>query len=78
MSSIPTAGSAAETPVTAESGHTLDLDRHAGNDIPTKGVPRPKLGSNFKLDAGVVEGALYYLWGNGRCRVFVLTQLEPE
>jgi len=75
MSSIPTPSSTATTLVTAESGHTLDVDRHGGTEVPSEGVPRPKLGLSFELDAGVVEGMFMLPGGRlSRCRMWLLTQ----
>lgn len=57
--STPTESSPATTQITADSGQTLDVDRHGGTEVPSEGVPSPKLGSSFELDVGVVEGVFH-------------------
>lgn len=41
---------------TTDSGHDLDMARHAGEEIPDVAIPKPQLGSNFEVDGMVVEG----------------------
>ena len=40
----------------------LDLDRHAGLDVPDAPIPKPQIGDSFEVDDAVFKGAylLYY------------------
>ena len=42
--------------VTTEGGLEVDVARHAGEQAPSKPVPKPPLGGSFELDSAVVEG----------------------
>jgi hypothetical protein len=37
-------------------GAVLDVDRHAGNKVPTAPVPKPQVGGAFELNSAVVRG----------------------
>lgn len=37
-------------------GHVLDVERHGGEQAPDNPVPKPAIGSSFKLDLGVTQG----------------------
>ena len=40
----------------APTHHEVDVARHAGEEMPTDGIPKPKLGSSFDLDPEVLKG----------------------
>ncbi|WEW55099.1 hypothetical protein PRK78_000527 [Emydomyces testavorans] len=41
--------------------HTLDVDRHGGEQAPAVPVPKPEVRGNFQLDDAVVDGEADYL-----------------
>lgn len=48
--SLPTTG------VKALPVNEVDVDRHGGEQAPTQAVPKPQVGSIFKLDQAVIDG----------------------
>lgn len=43
-----------------DSGHVLDMARHAGEEIPDAAIPKPQVGSAFEIGATVLKGMLKY------------------
>lgn len=37
-------------------GIALEVDRRAGNEVPTAPIPKPKVGGAFELNSAVVRG----------------------
>ena len=48
--------SVTEMASTTDSGHVLDLARHAGQGVPDAAIPKPQLGSSFEVDPTVLKG----------------------
>ncbi len=51
-------------------GTVLDVDRHAGNEVPTAAVPKPQVGGSFELNSAVANGRVScFRTGDWSCTV---------